>query len=75
MKVKEIRNLISCYQYYMLKGARTGKVLAKSWANKKEFIEKFDDKGVSDAPLYTELILDNNKKIAKPIIVIYVTGE
>ena len=73
--VKDITSLLFNGQHYELVGARTGKRLACTWNNKKEFLQKFDDYIVTNAPIYTSLITSKANDYTYPIISIWVSGE
>lgn len=73
--VKDIVSLLSCGQHYELVGARTGKRIACTWNNKKEYMERFSDYSVTDTPIYTSLYTSKRSDYTYPIISIWVSGE
>ena len=72
MTVKEIVGKIGCSTDYKLVGAMTGKTLAKSWSNRKEYIEQYHDCYVPS--IYTGFRLRSDDDVIS-IICIYVSGK
>lgn len=77
MKVTELIKLFSLNTSYKLIGAKTGKTLYRSWANKN--LDKFKDLEVSDTPIEASFQIQSNvimgePEYIRPIILIYVSG-
>ena len=77
MKVAELIKLFFHSTQYKLIGAKTGKTLYKSWANKN--LDKFKDLEVADSPIEASFqirrgVIIREPEYIRPIILIYVSG-
>lgn len=61
MLVKEAISMLAYGEAFYLKGAYSGKVYYKSWANKKEYLEKFENEAVSEQPFFSDLYTPKRK--------------
>ena len=61
MLVKEAISMLAYGEAFYLKGAHSGKVYYKSWANKKEYLEKFENEAVSEQPFFSDLYTPKRK--------------
>ena len=76
MTVREAIKLFSYGQEFYIKGAYSGKIYHKSYANKKEHLEKYLDERVSENPFFTDLYTPKRKygtEFTYPIIGIWMS--
>ena len=71
MKVREAIALLAYGTEYEIKGAYSGKIYHSTRRNKRENLEKYFDKEVTDEPFYTKLTVDKDLEYCRPIIGIW----
>jgi len=57
MTVKEAINMLSYGTAYELKGAYSGKIYHRSYANSNKNLDKYADREVTDSPLFAKLVM------------------
>lgn len=77
MKVSDLIKLFFHSTRYKLIGAKTGKILYKSWVNKN--LDKFKDLEVTESSIVASLqvqsgVINGEPEYVRPIILIYVSG-
>ncbi len=61
MTIKEAVSMLAYGEGFYLKGAYSGKVYYKSWANRKELFEKYENETASESPFFTDLYTNKRK--------------
>jgi len=71
MTIKDATNLLHYGTDFEIKGAYSGKIYHSTRRNKRENLEKYFDKEVTDEPFYAKLTVDKDLEYCRPIIGIW----
>ena len=71
MTIKDATDLLHYGTDFEIKGAYSGKIYHSTRRNKRENLEKYFDKEVTDEPFYAKLTVDKDLEYCRPIIGIW----